>query len=81
MGESDAAVFSGIALKSLDDIVRINPVWAGCWRDRLAHKSAAVAAKVSGRGGEEDAIWDAVSLTAAGKILDLPESCFWPHEC
>ncbi|WP_407071943.1 DUF1403 family protein [Rhizobium subbaraonis] len=34
-------VFTGIALKSLDDLIRADPPWLGCWRDRLALKSAA----------------------------------------
>ena len=32
--EADAAFAAGIALKSLDDLVRLDPVWAGCWRSR-----------------------------------------------
>ena len=28
--EADAAFAAGIALKSLDDLVRSDPVWAGC---------------------------------------------------
>lgn len=63
---SDAAFASGIALKSLDDLIRADPPWLGCWRDRLALKSAAVAAKMLGRSEEEAAIRDAVLLTAAG---------------
>ncbi|WP_416333709.1 DUF1403 family protein [Agrobacterium tumefaciens] len=35
-GESDAAFAAGIALKSLDDLVRAELPWAGCWRQRLA---------------------------------------------
>ena len=34
MSEADAAFAAGIALKSLDDLVRAEPVWAGCWRQR-----------------------------------------------
>ncbi len=64
--ESDAAFVAGIALKSLDDLIRANPPWLGCWRDRLALKSAAVAARMLGRGEEEAAIRDAVLLTSAG---------------
>lgn len=64
--ETDAAFVAGIALKSLDDLIRANPPWIGCWRDRLALKSAAVAAKIIGRSEEEIAIRDAVLLTAAG---------------
>jgi hypothetical protein len=39
--EADAAFAAGIALKSLDDLVRLDPVWAGCWRSRQALKCAA----------------------------------------
>jgi hypothetical protein len=64
--ESDAAFAAGIALKSIDDLVRTDPPWLGCWRDRLALKSAAVAARMVGRSEEETAIREAVLLTAAG---------------
>ncbi|MBW6425885.1 DUF1403 family protein [Rhizobium sp. XQZ8] len=66
ISEPDAAFAAGIALKSLDDLVRADPPWLGCWRDRLALKSAAMAAKMLGRNEEESAIRDAVLLTAAG---------------
>ncbi|WP_107676127.1 DUF1403 family protein [Agrobacterium sp. LAD9] len=66
VSESDAAFAAGIALKSLDDLIRTDPHWIGCWRDRLALKSAAVAARMVGRSEEENAIRDAVLLTAAG---------------
>lgn len=66
ISESDAAFSAGIALKSLDDLIRANPPWLGCCRDRLALKSAAVAARMLGRGEEEAAIRDAVLLTAVG---------------
>lgn len=64
--ETDAAFGAGIALKSLDDLIRTDPPWIGCWRDRLALKSAAVAAKMVGRAEEENALRDAVLLTVAG---------------
>lgn len=63
--EIDAAFAAGIALKSLDDLIRANPSWLGCWRDRLALKSAAVAARMLGRNEDEDALRDAVLLTSA----------------
>lgn len=76
VSESDAAFAAGIALKSMDDLIRGDPPWLGCWRDRLALKSAVVAAKMVGRTEEEDAIRDAVLLTApdddpgpAGKLF------------
>lgn len=63
--ELDAVFATGIALKSLDDLIRAEPPWIGCWRDRLALKSAAVAARMGGRAEEEDALRDAVLLTPA----------------
>lgn len=66
ISESDAAFAAGIALKSLDDLIRADPPWLGCWRDRLALRSASVAGKMLGRGEEENAIRDAVLLIADG---------------
>lgn len=66
IAESDAAFAAGIALKLLDDLIRADPQWLGCWRDRLALKSAAIAARTLGRSEDESAIRDAVLLTAAG---------------
>ncbi len=66
LSETDAAFAAGIALKSLDDLIRSDPQWLGCWRDRLALRSAAVAARMVGHSEEETAIRDAVLLTAAG---------------
>ena len=66
ISESDAAFAAGIALKSLDDLIRADPPWLGCWRDRLSLKSAAVSATMLGRNEEEAAIRDAVLLTAPG---------------
>lgn len=64
--EVDAAFAAGIALKSLDDLVRSEPVWAGCWRCRQAVKCAATATRLMGRDEDEKALRDAVLLTAAG---------------
>jgi len=64
--EADAAFAAGIALKSLDDLVRLNPVWAGCWRSRQALRCAAAAVRLMGRTEDEHALRDAVLLTAAG---------------
>lgn len=63
--EIDAAFAAGIGLKSLDDLIRADPPWLGCWRDRLALKSAAVAARMLDRNEEENALRDAVLLTPA----------------
>lgn len=64
--ELAAAFSAGIALKSLDDLVRAAPIWAGCWRSRQALKCAAVAVRLMGRSEDEPALRDAVLLTAAG---------------
>lgn len=64
--EADAAFAAGIALKSLDDLVRMEPAWAGCWRSRQALKCAAAAVRLMGRNEDENALRDAVLLTAAG---------------
>jgi hypothetical protein len=66
LSEPDAAFAAGIALKSLDDLIRADPPWLSCWRDRLALKSAAVAAKMLGRNEEEHALRDAILLTTPG---------------
>lgn len=61
-----AAFAAGIALKSLDDLVRSAPVWAGCLRARQALKCAAVAVRLMGRSEDEPALRDALLLTATG---------------
>ncbi|PWI49897.1 hypothetical protein B5K03_33720 [Rhizobium phaseoli] len=66
MSESDAAFAAGISLKSLDDLIRVDPLWIGCWRDRLALKSAVAAARMLGRNEDEHALRDAIQLTAVG---------------
>lgn len=62
----EAAFSGGIALKALDDIVRSQPVWAGCWRSRQALKCAASTVRFMGRGEDEGALRDAVLLTSSG---------------
>ncbi|MBP1884972.1 hypothetical protein J2Z50_003262 [Ensifer mexicanus] len=64
--EAAAAFAAGIALKSLDDLVRSEPGWAGCWRARQALKCAAAAVRLMGRNEHETALRDAVLLTAPG---------------
>jgi len=66
VGEADAAFAAGIALKSLDDLVRAQPAWAGCWRQRMALRSAQSAVQLLGRNEGEHALRDAVLLTADG---------------
>ncbi len=65
-GEADAAFAAGIALKSLDDLVRTETAWAGCWRQRLALKCAQAAVQLLGRNEGEHALRDALLLTASG---------------
>jgi len=64
--ELAAAFAAGIALKSLDDLVRSASIWAGCWRSRQALKCAAVAVRLMGRSENEPALRDALLLTATG---------------
>ena len=64
--ESDTAFAAGIAMKSLDDLIRADAPWIGCWRDRLALKSATVAARMLGRNEDEHALRDAILLTTTG---------------
>lgn len=64
--EADAAFAAGIALKSLDDLVQLDPAWTGCWRARQALKCAAGAVRLMGRNEDEADLRDAVLLTAAG---------------
>ena len=65
IAEAEATFSAGIALKSLDDLVRHRPAWAGCWRERQALKCAAAAVRLTGRNEDEAALRDAVLLTAA----------------
>jgi hypothetical protein len=64
--EVDAAFAAGIALKSLDYLVRLDPVWAGCWRSRQALKCAVAAVRMMRRNEDEHALRDALLLTALG---------------
>ncbi|WP_438754002.1 DUF1403 family protein [Pararhizobium sp. O133] len=66
LGDTDAAFAAGIALKSLDDLVRAEPAWAGCWRQRLALRSAQSAVQLLGRNVGEAGLRDGVLLTAPG---------------
>lgn len=64
--EVDAAFSAGITLKTLDDLVRSEPIWASCWRGRQALKCAAAAVQLICRNEDEKALRDAVLLTAPG---------------
>ncbi|TCQ16926.1 DUF1403 family protein [Rhizobium sp. PP-CC-3G-465] len=62
--ESEAAFSAGIVLKTLDDLVRGEPVWAGCWRARLTLRSAAAAVRLTGRTEGEAELRDAMLLSS-----------------
>jgi hypothetical protein len=64
--EADVAFVAGSALTKLDNLVRSEPPWAGCWRARQALSCAAAAVKWTGRSEDEAAIRDAVLLAAPG---------------
>jgi hypothetical protein len=66
LGEADAAFAAGVALKSLDDLVRADLPWAGCWRQRLALRASHSAVQLIGRNEGEAGLRDAVLLTAPG---------------
>ncbi len=66
VNEIDAAFAAGIALKSLDDLIRSEPAWAGCWRSRQALKCATTAVRLMRRNEDEAALRDVVLLTAVG---------------
>jgi hypothetical protein len=62
----DAGYLAGAALNSLDNLVRGEPVWSGVWRQRLALKAAAAAARLLGRKEEAGALRDAHFFRAPG---------------
>lgn len=66
LSEGDAAFAAGIALKLLDDLVRADLPWAGCWRHRLALRASQSAVQLIGRNEDEAGLRDAVLLTAPG---------------
>jgi len=66
ISEADAAFTAGVALNCLDNLVRSEPIWVGCWRQRLALKSAVAGVRLQGRSDDEHALRDALLLTAAG---------------
>ncbi|HEY9215944.1 MAG TPA: DUF1403 family protein [Ancylobacter sp.] len=59
ISDVEAAFIAGAALISLDNLVRIDPAWAGAWRHRLALKCAATAVSMVGRTEDEAALRDA----------------------
>ena len=64
--DADAAYLGGVALNSLDNLVRQDFSWAGAWRQRLALQSAAVAVNLTGRREDESALRDTHFLRGAG---------------
>jgi hypothetical protein len=77
--EADTAFAAGIALKSLDDLIRAAPIWAGSWRVRQALKCAAAAVRLMGRNEDETALRDALLLTAAGDDPGPAGKVFWVY--
>ncbi|MDI6837180.1 MAG: DUF1403 family protein [Rhizobiaceae bacterium] len=78
--EADAAFAAGIALKTLDDLIRAEPVWAGCWRARQGLKCAAAAVRLMGRNEDEHALRDALLLTAPGDDPGPAGKVFWAYK-
>nr|WP_308676787.1 DUF1403 family protein [Starkeya nomas] len=56
---AEAAFLAGAALNCLDNLVRMDPPWAGAWRARLALGCAAAAVHQAGRAEDEAALRDA----------------------
>lgn len=46
VSEADATFAAGIALKSLDDLMRSSPAFAGCWRARQTLDCATAAVQI-----------------------------------
>jgi hypothetical protein len=57
---------AGAAIFAIDQIVRSEPQWFGCWRMRLTLKAATAAAKRLRLSADESALRDALHLTRAG---------------
>ena len=66
---AEAAFAAGAALQALDGLVRTAPAWAGAWRQRLALKSAAAAARRLGRPEGQSELRDATHLRLRGEAL------------
>ncbi|MDR6820208.1 hypothetical protein J2X76_005405 [Neorhizobium sp. 2083] len=58
-------------------MIRAEPPWLGYWRDRLAFKSAAVAAKMIGRSEGERVLREAILLTIADDDLGQAGKLFF----
>ena len=63
---AEAAYMAGVALNSLDNIMRGEPAWGGAWRQRLALRAAAATARLLGHREDEAALRDAWHLRPPG---------------
>lgn len=63
---AEAAFAAGASLFALDQIVRAEAPWLGCWRMRQALRAAAVAAKLLRLNADEADLRDAEHLTRPG---------------
>jgi hypothetical protein len=75
--EADAAFAAGSALTELDNLVRSEPPWAGCWRARQALSYSTSALKWMGRSEDEMAVRDTILLTAPGDDPGPAGRVFW----
>jgi hypothetical protein len=62
----DTRFAAGAAIFAVDQIVRANPPWIGCWQMRLTLKASAAVAKRLRLGADEAALRDALHLTRVG---------------
>jgi hypothetical protein len=62
----DTAFAAGAAIFALDQVVRAEHLWLGCWRMRLALKAAIAASRLMRIEGDEASLRDALHLTRAG---------------
>ena len=66
VSDMEAAFAAGVALKSLEDVIRAEPDWSGCWRDRQALRCAGATVRYLGRGEDLAGLRDAVLLSPPG---------------
>lgn len=67
--DTEAAFLAGAALNALDALVRMQPDWAGVWRQRLALKCAVSAVRLAGRSEDEATLRDVWVLRGSGDDL------------
>jgi Protein of unknown function (DUF1403) len=63
---SDTAFAAGAAVLALDQIIRSNPPWLGCWRMRLVLTAAVAASRLLRLDADEAGLRDALHLTRTG---------------